>query len=110
MYVAFHQVSLSLTKNLVAVELKVAVHGLNCMFCYKINKVLYTTTFFVNEEKLNNGYTITSLTNIPKLSCVCWHTCRRRLLQARSKVMPLLCCFSLIKKEFSTQVKTTFIV
>ena len=29
----------------------------------------------VNEEKLNNGYTITSLKlYIPKLSCICWHT------------------------------------
>ena len=46
-------------------------HGLSCIF-----SLLYTATvFFVNKEKLNNGYTITSLKlYIPKLSCICWHT------------------------------------
>lgn len=69
---AIHQVSLSLTKNLVAVE-QVSVTSVAC-FRYKIKHcVLYTaTTFFVNEEeKLNNGYTITSLKlYIPKLPCI----------------------------------------
>ena len=55
-----HQVSFSLTKNLVAVQQSCC--GLSCMFCYKRKHyVLHTaTTFFVNEEKLNNGYSITA--------------------------------------------------
>ena len=62
--------------NLVAVEQSCC--GLSCT----------ATTVFINEEKLNNGCTITSLhsqvvTYLLAYTGVAIETCRRRLLEAR---------------------------
>ena len=54
--------------------------------CYKINIMYYILPLHSSlmRRNSNNGYTITSWKlYIPKLSCICWHTCRRRLLEAR---------------------------
>ena len=59
-------------------------------FACSVIKHYVILPFFVNEEKLNNGYTITSLNlYIPKLLCICWHTrfsksCREGLFSEAS--------------------------